>query len=201
MAAIELNNLRVRKNGTTICAIDQLSVAAGSRLGIVGENGSGKSTLLRVLAGLEVGIEGTCRIAVPQIDRVYVHQQPLLFRGSVVSNVMYGLRARGIAGAECRRRARQWMERTGVWRLAESPSRQLSGGERKRTALARALAIEPKLLLLDEPLADLDDDGTGRVLEVLEELSGTTVVITSPTSPPDRLVTDRVVLNAAMSPS
>ena len=52
MAAIELNNLRVRKNGTTICAIDQLSVAAGSRLGIVGENGSGKSTLLRVLAGL-----------------------------------------------------------------------------------------------------------------------------------------------------
>ncbi len=194
MAVIELSDLRVTKNGTTICSLDRLSVEAGGRVGIVGENGSGKSTLLRVLAGLETGIEGSCQVDVPPGDRVYVHQQPFLFRGTVVSNVMYGLRARGIRGAECQRRARVWMERIGVLRLAESPSAQLSGGERKRAALARALAIEPKLLLLDEPLADLDDDGAGRVLEVLEELSGTTVVIASPTSPPDRLVTERVVL-------
>lgn len=197
MAVIELSDLKVTKNGTTICAIDQLSVAAGSCVAIEGENGSGKSTLLRVLAGLEKEIEGSCEVQIPPGDRVYVHQQPFLFRGNVLSNVMYGLRARGVGGAECQRRARAWMDRTGVLALAESPGAHLSGGERKRTALARALAVEPKLLLLDEPLADLDDDGMGRVLDALGELSETTVVVASPTSPPDGLVTERVVLNTA----
>lgn len=194
---IELNDLKVTKNGTTICAIDRLSVAAGGRVGIIGENGSGKSTLLKVLAGLEQEIEGSCKVQIPPGDRVYVHQQPFLFRGSVLSNVMYGLRSRGVGGAECQRRARAWMDRTGVLALAESSSAHLSGGERKRTALARALAVEPGLLLLDEPLADLDNDGVARVLEVLGELSETTVVVASPTSPPDGLVTERVVIYPA----
>lgn len=187
---IEIANLRVQRSGQTICAVEQLSVAAGERVAVLGANGSGKTTLLRVIAGLIDGYTGTCRVDVDSQRMTYVHQQPYLFRGTVLSNVRY--RERGEAGQG--RSGQDWLERLQVAHLANQPTADLSGGERRRVALARALATQPRLLLLDEPLADLDDAAQVIVSEVLTELRETTILIASPTKLPTQLTTRSLAL-------
>lgn len=186
---IHIENLRVNKNGTTICTVPALEVGPGERVGILGANGSGKSTLLRVLAGLEQAFQGTCHVDVVRRDRVYVHQRPFLFRGTVLYNAMYGLRARGLNGRAGEEQARHWLEQLRIENLAVRRVNNLSGGERRRTALARALVLKPRLLLLDEPLADLDAESAAAVREAVGELTETTVVVASPTELPDGLTT------------
>lgn len=186
---IEIKDLKVNKNGSTICAVSELSVAPGERVAILGTNGSGKSTLMRVLAGIEHDFRGTCRVDVPWRQRVYVHQNPLLFRGTVLHNATYGLRARGGNGAAGEEQALTWLERMGIDALAWRRVNNLSGGERRRTALVRALVLKPRLLLLDEPLADLDDEGAAEVGRVLAEIQDTTVLIASPVDLPNGMTT------------
>lgn len=176
---IGIEKLKVVRHGKTICCVPSLALERGERLSVLGANGSGKTTLLRVLAGLETDYQGACHLAIDRHDCVLVHQNPYLFRGSVLDNVVYGLRARHIARSTCNRIARQWLDRLGIVDFAARRVDYLSGGERRRTALARALAIEPSLLLLDEPLSDLDAEGTEAVAEVLNDLGHTTVVLTS----------------------
>jgi molybdate transport system ATP-binding protein len=140
-------------------------------VGLLGPNGAGKTTLLRVLAGLlrpdegKVVLDGqifddTARgIHVPPETRAVgvVFQSYLLFPHlSALENVAFGLRSRGVAKAEARNRAVEWLKRVGLGELALSKPKQLSGGQAQRVALARAMATEPRLLLLDEPLAALD---------------------------------------------
>jgi ABC-type nitrate/sulfonate/bicarbonate transport system ATPase subunit len=182
---IRVDDLRVSKNGNLICSVPKLSLNNGEALAIVGRNGCGKTTLLRVLAGLELGYEGRCSIAAERRERVFVHQAPYLFRGTALSNVMYGVRARRLSGGQ--QRARTWLEKLRVGPLAQSRASQLSGGERRRVALARALATDARLLLLDEPLAEMDDEGIDAVANVLSSLGDASIVITSPTTLPDRL--------------
>ncbi|MDF1562571.1 MAG: ATP-binding cassette domain-containing protein [Deltaproteobacteria bacterium] len=188
---IRIEGLRVQREGKTICAVPALEVGAGERLGLVGPNGSGKTTLLKVLAGLDESANGRLEIDLPVRERIYVHQQPLLFRGSVLANATYGLRARGLGRREAERLAREWLERLGVAHLASRQREGLSGGEKRRIALAQALAPAPRLLLLDEPLADLDDEGAARVLEALAGLEETTLIAAAPTALPAGLV-DRI---------
>ena len=178
---IAIKDLCVIKNGRTICAVSELTVAPGERVAMLGKNGSGKSTLLRVLSGLESEYQGCLAVGAPRSDRVYVHQSPYLFRGSVTFNVAYGLRARGVNRVESARLSLHWLQRLGLGSLAESRVTHLSGGERRRVALARAMILQPRLLLLDEPLADLDGDGVAAVMAAFDEMQDCTVLIASPT--------------------
>jgi molybdate transport system ATP-binding protein len=148
-----------------------LDAADGETVAVLGPNGAGKSTLLRAIAGLVALDHGSVRIdgalmdepasqtfVVPERRGVgVVFQDYLLFPHlTVLENVAFGLRSRGVARAEARRRAREWLERVGLGdRGAEKPG-ALSGGQQQRVALARALVTEPRVVLLDEPLAALD---------------------------------------------
>jgi len=147
----------------------RLDVAPGETVALLGPNGAGKTTLLRVLAGLQPFDAGHVVLDGAVLDDGAVHVPPearpigmvfqdyLLFPHlSALENVAFGLRSRGVARAEARRRAGGWLERVGLGEHTGSRPRALSGGQAQRVALARALATEPRLLLLDEPLAALD---------------------------------------------
>lgn len=179
---IDVRSLRVSKSGRTICHVPKLTVRPGERLAVIGTNGSGKSTLLRVLAGLEQDYQGQCEVQATRRERTYVHQNPYLFRGSVLSNVAYGLRARGQSRSAATKAALGCLERFGIRELASRRTHNLSGGETRRVALARAVVLNPRLLLLDEPLSDLDAEGIESVCRVLAELPDTTMLIASPTT-------------------
>jgi molybdate transport system ATP-binding protein len=149
----------------------EVAVATGELVVLLGPNGAGKTTLLRALAGLlplddgQVLLDGNVldhtggRVRVPTERRPigFVFQDYLLFPHlSALENVAFGLRARGVPKAEARRRATAWLERVGLGDYARSRPGGLSGGQAQRVALARAMVADPRLLLLDEPLAALD---------------------------------------------
>ena len=174
-----------------------LSAAPGDVVAVVGPNGSGKTTLLRALAGLQGLTSGhvTCggrtwedsstgvRLSAQERRVGMVLQDILLFPHlTALDNVAFGPRSRGVDRAEARRSATEWLDRMGVGGLAGRRPRQLSGGQAQRVAVARALATEPALLLLDEPLAALDV-GAAMALRLelvrhLSEYAGITLLVT-----------------------
>jgi molybdate transport system ATP-binding protein len=149
----------------------EVAVASGELVVLLGPNGAGKTTLLRALAGLvaldhgRVALDGQvlddpaagAHIATERRPIGFVFQDYLLFPHlSALENVAFGLRARGVPRAEARRRAAAWLERVGLAGHTGARPRALSGGQAQRVALARAMVSDPRLLLLDEPLAALD---------------------------------------------
>ena len=177
---LQIRNLRVERGGNTICQVPSLEVKRGERVAVVGANGSGKTTLLRVLGGLECEFSGELTVDVGMRDRVYLHQAPYLFRGSVLANVMLGSSARPLLRRHRIAESRGWLDRFGVAHLADRQSAHLSGGEQRRIALARAFATGAELLLLDEPFADLDQAGIDCVCEAMAALPERTLLISSP---------------------
>ena len=169
-------------------AIDQLDLQAGERLAVLGPNGAGKTTLLRLLAGLEAPTAGRVAIDGEPIagadlklrrSIAYATQRPALLATSVIRNVELPLRWRRIEGRARRSAALEALERLNVASLAERSALSLSGGEAQRVSLARALAIEPRLLLLDEPAAGLDAEARRAFFDDLEQALGdraTTIV-------------------------
>ena len=163
---LALRDIVVRYNGLAALRLASLALQTGEVLAILGANGAGKSTLLRVMALLQRPDEGTVELfgveAQPKKSlklrrRVAtVFQNPLLLNESVYNNAALGLRLRGMAGREIERRLTPWLERLGIAHLANRTARSLSGGEAQRASLARAFAVEPELLLLDEPFAAVD---------------------------------------------
>ncbi|GHB53734.1 hypothetical protein GCM10010347_24840 [Streptomyces cirratus] len=153
-----------------------LDAGPGTTIAVVGENGAGKTTLLRALLGLTPRAHATLRLgdtdvtALPPHRRqvAWVPQDGALFPHlSALANTAYGLRARRVPRAEARAEAQAWLDRLGVGHLARRKPAQLSGGQAQRVALARALAARPRLLLLDEPLAALDQTTRARVRHTL----------------------------------
>ncbi len=165
-------DLIVRFGGVTALDLPALQVEAGESVGIRGPNGSGKSTLLRALALLQPLTSGTIEGVPPRGRTVLVHQRPYFFRGTARDNVAYALSL----GKRPADEADVWLERLGASHLANRVADTLSGGERRRVALARALAVSPEVLLLDEPFAALDVAGTTSVNEALAAFEGTLLI-------------------------
>ncbi|MFB8405355.1 ABC transporter permease [Streptomyces sp. NPDC055912] len=153
-----------------------LDAAPGTTIAVVGPNGAGKTTLLRALLGLTPRAHADLRLGGEDVTDLpphrrhvaWVPQDGALFpHMSALANTAYGLRAQGVARAEARREARTWLDRLGVGPLAHRRPTQLSGGQAQRVALARALAARPRLLVLDEPLAALDQTTRAHVRHTL----------------------------------
>ncbi len=193
MEMYRLRGIRKRYGTKTVLAIDDLSIAAGQLYTLAGPNGAGKSTLLDILAFLSPPTEGELWHAGTKVDwraravrdrRLKVtllHQSPFLFGGTVRANVAFGLRSRGIRGDAERRAVDRALETVGLPDFGERKARELSGGEAQRVAMARALAVAPEVLLLDEPLANIDRETTAVLEAVVASLPahGTTVVMTT----------------------
>jgi tungstate transport system ATP-binding protein len=161
--------------------IPSLEIEAGGAYVLVGPNGSGKTTLMRILAGLDRDARGflffggqSVHVAdYPEelrLSIVYVHQHPYLFHTSLRHNLEYGLKCRGVPHAERARRVEEAIEWAGLRERASTPPAKLSGGEKQRAALARARALKPELMLLDEPTSNLDRDGRAQTLALLAQL-------------------------------
>ncbi|MEM7165107.1 MAG: ATP-binding cassette domain-containing protein [Planctomycetota bacterium] len=187
---IAVQTLEVRLGDVTALRLEELHVAAAERLGVRGPNGSGKSTLLRALAGLVEPTAGSIHGCPTPGRAVLVHQQPYLFRGSARDNVAYALSLQGKAVSE----ADVWLRKLGADKFAARSSKELSGGERRRVALARALSVAPELLLLDEPFVGLDEAGVQCAMDALREYPGT-LIVAAPDLERERdaSVVDRVV--------
>jgi ABC-type sugar transport system ATPase subunit len=189
---LTLREIVIRYGETVALQIAALDLNTGEILAILGPNGGGKSTLLRVMGLLQRPTSGTVlfrsqnafdgnllrhrrRIAT-------VFQEPLLLNATVYQNAALGLKLRGIDGPEISRRLDPWLERLGIAHLRERRTRSLSGGEAQRTSLARALALQPEILLLDEPFAALDPASREALLRdfqpILNESKVTTVFVT-----------------------
>lgn len=139
-----------------------LTIRSGESLAIVGASGSGKTTLLRVLAGLEEADRGDVLIdgnAVRGVgrERAVIFQEPRLLPWlTVLDNVAFGLETQGLSREKARSRARRYINLVGLQQFESAYPRQLSGGMAQRVGIARALAVQPEILLLDEPLGALD---------------------------------------------
>ena len=157
-----------------------LAVNRGERVALVGANGSGKSTLLRALHGL-VPLSGGQRIvgAAPRIAMVFQH--PFMLRLSAQANVELGLMLQGMPRAQRRERAMRALERVGLASEARRIGRVLSAGQQQRVAQARARAVQPDVLLLDEPTASLDPTAKREVESLIAEFAaqGITVLMSS----------------------
>lgn len=139
-----------------------LHIRSGESLAIVGASGSGKTTLLRVLAGLEESDTGEVLVDGKAIrgvgaERAVIFQEPRLLPWlDVLDNVAFGLETRGLSREQARGRARHYVKLVGLQQFEAAYPRQLSGGMAQRVGIARALAVQPEILLLDEPLGALD---------------------------------------------
>lgn len=185
---VRASDLTVRKADRIICQASELTVSKGEHIGISGSNGSGKTTLLRVLAGIERDFTGTLDVSVEPFECVFVHQAPFLFRGTVLHNVTYGLASRSVPRSQHRSKGLEWLSQLGMAGFADRHVSGLSGGERRRVALARAGILQPQLLLLDEPLSDLDQSGIECVQHLLTRLANSTILLASPTPLPEGFV-------------
>ncbi len=177
-ALYRLRDLQKSYGANFTLHVHQLDVQRGDVLGLLGPTGAGKSTLLRLMAGLENPTVGDIRfdrspfvstdLPLPTRRRMtLVHQRPVLLRGTVWLNVEYGLRLRGIRDRS--RKVKGVLDRLGLTKISLQSAQTLSGGQVQLVALARALVIEPDVLLLDEPTAHLDPAHVALVEETIRQ--------------------------------
>lgn len=186
---LQLKDVGYSVNGQTLIGGVTLDFQLGAPTLVLGPNGAGKSLLLRLCHGLIAPTQGKvvwqgAAAQAPQslrFEQAMVFQKPVLLRRSVLANVEFPLKLRGLDAGTRRRKAMDVLDRVGLAAMAERPGRVLSGGEQQRLALARAWALEPQILFLDEPSAALDPGATRQVEGIIESIAatGTKIVMTT----------------------
>ena len=204
-----LNSIRKCYGTNVALDIEGLTIAEGRLYTLTGANGAGKSTILNILAFLAPPTSGEIFYAGKRVARepgsmaeyrgkvTLLHQSPYLFGGTVHDNVAFGLKARGLRGEAQRRKVDKALAGVGLQGFRDRKARELSGGEAQRVAMARALVLEPEVLLLDEPLANIDRETAGLLETAIASLParGTTVVlVTHDPEQTDRLDGESILL-------
>ncbi|MDI3480439.1 MAG: tungstate transport system ATP-binding protein [Tepidanaerobacteraceae bacterium] len=192
MYIIEGQDILVTAGESRILQLNRVGLEEGKVFSVIGPNGSGKSTLLRVMALLQSPHSGSVKFRGKKVmprDRIkirrrmaVVFQEPLLLDATVEENVVIGLRIRGMDTLSARKRAKFWLERFKVAHLSKRWARAISGGEARRVSLAGAFALEPEVLFMDEPFANLDAPTRESLLMELSEVlhsTGTTTFFVS----------------------
>lgn len=208
MSSLDATDIRVTFDDVTVLDGASLSLADGEIVALLGPSGSGKSTLLRVIAGILPPDAGVVRIGGADVTHRPTHQRGvgMVFQDnqlfphlSTLDNVTFGLKMAGLPRGARESSGSQWLQRVGLTGFEQRRVTDLSGGEAKRVALARTLAAEPSVVLLDEPLTGLDRDLHDRLAielaAVLREAGVTALLVTHD---PDEaaVVADRTVLLA-----
>lgn len=176
---LEARSLRIERAGTTVLDVPSLEVARGEVLTLIGPNGAGKSTLLMTLCALQRPQEGSIFFNGAEVDRTLslaayrkqvtmVFQEPLLFDTTVARNVASGLRFRGMKGHDVDKAVTEALDLFGIGHLRERSAKKISGGEAQRVSLARAFAVKPSILALDEPFSALDPPTREALVEDLK---------------------------------
>lgn len=190
---LEVRNLQVKRGQALVLDIPQLAIEEGEILALIGPNGAGKTTLLHALARLqkispgEIFFKGK-KVSSNHSEIEYrrrltmVFQDPLLFDTTVFKNVASGLKMRGMGGEALTIRVQENLDRFGIAHLAHRSARKISGGEAQRVSLARAFALVPEMILLDEPFSSLDPPTREALIEDLEQIlrqTRTTAIFTT----------------------
>ncbi len=179
-AWIQFKGVTVRFGG--VAALDgvDLRIGPGERVALIGPNGSGKTTLLRVLHGVLRPTAGSV-LHDGALRQAMLFQRPYVLRASALANVALGLWLRGVRWKQAKERAAAALGRVGLADLASRNARTLSGGQLQRVAMARAWALDPQMLLLDEPTASLDPHAKREVESLMGEFAegGMTLVFAS----------------------
>ncbi len=195
-----LADVSLRASGRILLDCVDLEITAGPKTVILGPNGAGKSLLLRLCHGLIGPSEGSIRWVGPDAQharrrQAMVFQTPVMLRRSIRANVAYGLKLQNAPVAERRARIERVLDRTGLSHGADRSARVLSVGEQQRLALARAWALDPEVLFLDEPTANLDPGATGAVEGIIEEIhcAGTKIVMATHDLAQARRIAEEVI--------
>lgn len=182
---LRLSQTSVRRQGRRLLGPLDLTFADSGLTVVLGPNGAGKTTLLRVIHGLDRVSTGTiewaCSSEEARKSQALVFQTPIVLRRSVIENVAYPLLLRGVPKHEALTTAKTQLEKMGLGMLEGQRASRLSGGEKQKLALARALILEPRLLLLDEPCASLDGRSTREIEDLLRRArnDGTRIIMST----------------------
>jgi tungstate transport system ATP-binding protein len=198
---VTASGIVLARHGRRLLDVPELQFGGTGLTVVLGPNGAGKSLLLRVLAGLVEPDAGTVAWAGRPPDRGraprlgFVFQRPVLLRRSARANIVYALKVTGMPAGLRAARADAVLAAARLEAIAASPARLMSGGEQQRLALARALALEPELLFLDEPTTSLDPASTKAIEDMLRTaaLAGTRIVLVTHDTAQARRLADEVV--------
>lgn len=197
---LRVSNLSFKAKGEELLQDVSFELHAGPRTIIMGPNGAGKSLLLRLCHGLLEPTSGTVAwlgdgAHSAKIKQAMVFQRPVLLRRTAAQNIDYGLKLRNMPSAERAKITDDVLNRTGLARFADKPARLLSGGEQQKLALARAWALNPDVLFLDEPTASLDPAAAHAIETIVQTMhdEGTRIVMTTHDLAQAKRLADEVV--------